>query len=54
MESNGMKWNVMVYNYMSLFGSSQNGWSGMEHDGIHSIPLISSNFHSSQIGGYAM
>jgi hypothetical protein len=37
MESDGMEWNEVIYNYVPLFGFAKKGWNGMECDGTHSI-----------------
>jgi len=34
-----MEWSGMVNNKIPLFGFVKNEWSGMEHNGTHSIPF---------------
>lgn len=47
-----MKWSGVVTNEIPLFGFANNGWNGMEHDGIHSIQIFI--FCFIQFGVYEM
>jgi hypothetical protein len=39
MECDGVGWNGVVRNKFPLFGFTKNEWSGVEHNGTHSIPF---------------
>jgi len=49
----GLRWNGMEWNDISLFGFFKNGWNGMEHDGINTIPFhpLLLFFFPSNLGG---
>jgi hypothetical protein len=51
MESDGMEWNEVIYNYVPLFGFAKKK-DDMQY--LHPIPLIHAIFHSPQFWVYVM